>query len=114
MKRLLLLPRIVFILLIIPSIFLACHFTLGIHEELVERFKQYPFEVMGSRILASIILLLPIVLFCSILDIIVNRIVKERKTPRIYFKRASIMLLIGLIYALILLLLEYIQKGYLV
>ena len=108
------LPKLVYYLSIIPSIFFTCYFFLGIPDDAVKRFEESPIKVIGGRLFASALVIVCLILISSILDIFICLIMNNSYSLNHFFKNAKKMFIIGIIYASFLLLLEYIVDGMIV
>ena len=110
-KYLFILPKLVYYLSIIPSIFFTCYFFLGIPDDAVKRFEESPIIVIGGRLFASALVIVCLILISTILDIFLSLIIKNKISKEHYIRNAKKMFVIGIIYASILLLIEYIVDG---
>ena len=106
------LTYILFILLTIPMVFLAAEFYLGYEELAIKNFNNDPFNVIFGRLFMAGIVSLIITILCLLIDLIINHLRRVKASWREYLRKGLYMMLIGISYAAILKLIQYIQRGY--
>ncbi len=108
------LPTFLFIVTIVPCLFLTCYFYIGTAEDAIVRFETTPFQVIGGRILLSLVLLIPIAIICALLECFLIRMQKVKIIPKKLIKKMLIRTSFGLFYVLLLLIFEYLYDGIIV
>ena len=103
---------ILFILLTIPMVFLAAEFYLGAQEQAIKNFNNDPFYILFGRLIMAGVVSLIITIFCLLIDLIINHLRRVKTSWREYLRKGLYMMLIGISYAAILKLIQYIQRGY--
>ena len=103
--------NILFILMVIPLVFLSVNFYLGSQEDAIERYNDHALGVIFGRLFAASIVLLFIIFLCLAIELFINIYRKKKARFYCYIKKALYMYSIGICYALVLLLYEFISTG---
>ena len=103
--------NILFAFLTIPLVFLAVNFYLGTHEDAIERFDNHAFSIIFGRLCLASIVLLIIILLCIFIELFCNICKKNKQHFRYYLRKALFLYSIGICYALLLLLYEFLTTG---
>ena len=93
-------------------VFLAAEFYLGYEELAIKNFNNDPFNVIFGRLVMAGVVSLIITILCLFIDLIINHLRRVKASWREYLRKGLYMMLIGISYAAILKLIQYIQRGY--
>lgn len=111
-----LLSDIFFVVCSLPAVFLACLFTIGDPTYLQDRFRKVPFLVIGGRLLVCVITLFIIIVLSLLLWYLVEKYRRKEQqiTIQMCLKHTADMFLYGFLYAITILLQEFLITGYIV
>lgn len=106
--------NILFLFMAIPLVFLSVNFYLGTQDYAIEQFNNHALSVICGRLCLVSIVLSIIILVCLVIDLFFNIYKKTKKKLLLYVREVLFMYSVGIVYALVLLLLEFLTDGFIV